>query len=193
MRKKSQHSDDGQRQLDGMPAPALPHPIDAALKRVPFVRALEVEPVAMEAISRWHQERWYEQPKIIYIFADKPPKAGNKVALATVRKVGGLNAFLFAHNELEITKDQKETSSRPGSKLPDRYNRDSWNHQLNEDQRLALIDHELQHIHVVAGDDKIIYGLDEHDVEEFLIVVDRHGCWEPGLLRLKELINRRRA
>jgi len=48
---------------------------------------------------------------------------------------------------------------------------------LTLDQQMALIDHELSHM---MKDEDGFYCAD-HDVEEFISIVERHGAWDRGL------------
>lgn len=67
-------------------------------------------------------------------------------------------------------------------------NRDFWqNPRVTEQQRLALLDHELMHAAVAYdenGDAKCdergrtVYRLRKHDLEEFSAIASRHGCWK---------------
>ena len=57
-------------------------------------------------------------------------------------------------------------------------NRDIWE-MLNEDERMALIDHELGHCWV-AGTEYKIAG---HDIEDFHDVIRRHGRWNKAVER----------
>lgn len=67
-------------------------------------------------------------------------------------------------------------------------NREMWE-ALDEEQRLALVDHELCHAQVTLDgteakrDDRgrIVYRVRKHDVEEFREVVERHGLYKSDL------------
>ncbi|MGN8233214.1 putative metallopeptidase [Priestia flexa] len=76
-------------------------------------------------------------------------------------------------------------------------NEDAWRHLSNE-QRVALVDHELCHIRrekeeVFDKDKKQVvmdladkrdssnWKIREHDVEEFSEIIQRHGLWEQGI------------
>jgi len=55
---------------------------------------------------------------------------------------------------------------------------------LDENQRKALIDHQLCHCTMIDG----VPGTMGHDVEEFQSVIDRHGPWNSSLLSVANSI-----
>jgi hypothetical protein len=61
---------------------------------------------------------------------------------------------------------------------------DVWN-IIDENTRVALIDHELCHC-AVGEDDKgnVAYSIVGHDVEEFFGIIRRHGDWKGGIERM---------
>lgn len=75
-------------------------------------------------------------------------------------------------------------------------NHEVWNSaDFSEAQMRALIDHDLCHLDVVTdtnGEPKLdeegrkVYRIRKHDVEEFLEIVARHGCWKDDLRRFAE-------
>ena len=53
---------------------------------------------------------------------------------------------------------------------------------FNDDQRRALVDHELCHCLVETGDDgELKFKIRGHDLEEFKEIVERHGMWQPDV------------
>lgn len=76
------------------------------------------------------------------------------------------------------------------------FNHEAWNKgQLKEDQKVALVDHELCHCEVsIDGDgepkqddeDRTVYRIRKHDIEEFLDVVNRHGCHTNDLSKVAQ-------
>ena len=64
---------------------------------------------------------------------------------------------------------------------------DAWNH-ADKHQRTALIDHELYHCTDNAGpdQDENVWGIDDHDVQEFIAVVRRYGLWQSELVEMME-------
>lgn len=75
-------------------------------------------------------------------------------------------------------------------------NHEAWNKGgLKQEQKLALVDHELCHCEVsmdVDGEPKVdeegrtVYRVRKHDIEEFLDVVNRHGCYTNELAKLAQ-------
>ena len=55
---------------------------------------------------------------------------------------------------------------------------------LDENQRKALIDHELCHCTMVDG----VASLVGHDIEEFQDIIKRHGLWNTGLIRTAQVM-----
>ena len=63
----------------------------------------------------------------------------------------------------------------------------TWN-TLNENQRKALVYHELCHIsHTAKKDGSVKFKLKKHDLEEFLDVVKSFGFWTPVLKELEKI------
>lgn len=58
--------------------------------------------------------------------------------------------------------------------------------KASDHKRRALIDHELTHVVVKNGKIKIV----DHDVEEFIPIVRKYGCWTPSLEELKNAIKK---
>ena len=64
---------------------------------------------------------------------------------------------------------------------------DAWNH-ADKNQRTALIDHELYHCteNSAPESDENVWGIDDHDVQEFIAVVRRYGLWQSELVEMME-------
>lgn len=63
--------------------------------------------------------------------------------------------------------------------------------KLEERQRLALLDHELEHCFVSETDEgDIKYSILPHDYEEFSSILDRHGLWNGGLEALGAVVKK---
>ncbi len=74
-------------------------------------------------------------------------------------------------------------------------NREAWEQDLSEAQRVALIDHELCHCGVVYTDDnnpkldehdRIVYRVRKHEYQDFADIARRHGKNAPGLVEFGE-------
>jgi len=71
--------------------------------------------------------------------------------------------------------------------------------EVTEDQRRALLDHELCHATVKLDEtgeparderDRIVYRIRKHDVEEFSEIVRRHGCYKRDLEQFAAALRR---
>jgi hypothetical protein len=188
-------------------------PILAALARVPWVAAPEVASLADELIPLYHTERWYQTPQILYFFCEKAPKAGGFDKTATVKKVGGMTAWLLAHQaatHLQLSPNQYNLE-----RWTDEFEMDDAEYDLPRDrhvvkadpvfiisvhygkwifleprQRRALVDHELRHICVEAGDKDPQFYLDPHSVEEFTEIIERYGPYDSSRARFGEALER---
>jgi hypothetical protein len=62
--------------------------------------------------------------------------------------------------------------------------------QLNDKEKRALLDHELQHCS--AGTDAAgnkIWYIQGHDVEDFYAIIRRHGLWSKMLRKMESVLN----
>lgn len=81
--------------------------------------------------------------------------------------------------------------------------REFWEHPLvTDDQRRALLDHELCHAAVKrdeAGEPVVdergrtAYRIRKHDLEEFVVIAERHGCWKKDLEQFGRALERAHA
>lgn len=59
---------------------------------------------------------------------------------------------------------------------------DMWDNVLSDEQRVALVDHELYHFRVDRNDDDdVVLSIRPHELEEFAAVLARHGLWRPDI------------
>lgn len=67
------------------------------------------------------------------------------------------------------------------------FNHSAWK-VLTPEQRIALVDHELQHceIDTDSGQPTLVH----HDVEEFGVIVHRWGLWKPDLKMFGDIVGR---
>jgi len=145
-----------------------------------YTEAKEVQAVAAEVIRAHHRHLIGE--RIEYVFRSKHAKKAGKVVLGTARLVQGLNAFLAAPTDEEqdvFSGDAGETF------FVMEIAKDTWK-ELDEKQRVALVDHELCHMWVEDevdddGNEKRVFKILAHDVEEFTPIINRHGLWKPDL------------
>jgi hypothetical protein len=193
--------------------PLFTDSILAALYETDFVPAPEVQRIAEDLIDEIHSERWFTRPKIVYLFSADRPKASGRDATATCRKVGGIHAYLIGLTELQAGKVDPDDYNRRQylESFPDRekyalpkdrhvhegvpfyvitVHYDTWKHVLTDEQKTALVDHELMHVDVSLGDQDVSYKMRGHDTEEFIDIVHRHGAWEPGVQALVKAVRK---
>jgi hypothetical protein len=141
-----------------------------------FLHGTEIEEIATELIALYHPH--LQNLNIAYYFNLKPKKTKGRIALGTCEKATGLFAQVYA---AEMGWDCDEFFTIKIYKL-------TWD-QLTAAQRRALIDHEL--CHAWAEEDKegkVTLKLLPHDMEEFAVIVKRHGLWLPDVQLMAEAI-----
>lgn len=123
------------------------------MARVHFEESDELERLATALIEAYHPH--LEDARIRYLFRSKPQKIGGAFAAATATKVPSVYAFL-AKVDFIIQVHEGD-----------------WD-EYDEEQRVALMDHELMH----CGVDENGWCLIPHDLEEFNEIVERRGEWD---------------
>ena len=134
-----------------------------------FEAAPAVAAIAHDLIDAYHPH--LDGIPIIYVFRSPAQMNRGDVVLGKARKVSGLNAFLCA-----LAAGESDPEGR-GFFVMD-IALDWWTDRLEDEQRWALVDHELCHMKVNMLGELVVVG---HDVEEFTRVVRRHGLWTPTL------------
>jgi hypothetical protein len=99
---------------------------------------------------------------ICYIFIDKSARFWGKCS-----HVGGLWKFVTAY-EFTI-----------------QINNEAWE-SMTDEQREALMYHELLHVGYDASTDK--YSIVDHDLEEFAMVVSKYGLWRDSLAKFSDVV-----
>jgi len=122
-----------------------------------------IESVANGLIPQYHPE--LTSARMEYIFVDKASKKSGKEVLGVAKKVGGVHEFLLEKDFLFVIA------------------LDKWN-ELNEGQRLALVDHLLERC---TGEEdeatgEMSWKCREPDVQEFASILERRGVWHPDLV-----------
>jgi hypothetical protein len=131
--------------------------------------APEVERIAKKLIAKYH--RHLNGEEIRYVFRDEHANSKGKVVAGKARLIGGFTAWLASSEPMtEMQEADKFFVIEIAA--------DVWN-ALGDDQRTALVDHEL--CHCVIDVEKSQLGLIGHDVEEFADVLARHGLWRPEI------------
>lgn len=118
----------------------------------------EVVEIAQELIGQYHES--LTEANIALLFRDEAPVSGGKVTLGQAKKV---------------PPDQKLLMTIPYDFII--WFAADWWDRLEARQRLAMIDHELQHCYM---DSEGNASLAKHDIEEFNCILERHGFWWPG-------------
>ncbi|MFW5962301.1 MAG: putative metallopeptidase [bacterium] len=122
-----------------------------------YRKSPEVKEIAKELISKYHKH--LQSARMEYLFRDKAGKSGGNAVLGNTRKVSGIYQTLTG---LDFIIDIAE---------------DTWQ-ELTENQRYALIDHELYHCGINEQGNFVII---KHDVTEFIPIIKRYGLWTEGL------------
>jgi len=150
------------------------------IKQIPtqFDKSKEAESISRDLISKYHTS--LINSKIAYLFKNKPILKGGKVVIATAEKCSvKSNALVKYDDEDTDAFDFIITISYP-----------AWN-RLNDKQRIAIIDHELEHCLITedenTGDKKI--SIVSHDVEEFASIIRRHGLYKEDLQKIKNVMD----
>lgn len=143
--------------------------------------APEVRKIAEDLIPKYHAHL-DEAARIEYVFRDEAANDGGKTVFGKARKVVGLNAYLAADQYFEqptLEGHEAETVKTPIAQdfFVLEIAADVWKH-LDDNQREALVDHELCHFGLSFNDEgERKLSIIPHDVEEFASVVRRHGLW----------------
>lgn len=137
-----------------------------------------------------HHPHLTEHPgdRIVWCWRDKAKKSRHRVTLGSASIVTGRAAMLIEAARTGALDDPAKNIGRDDYDLfVIEIAQDEWA-ELGDDQRLALLDHELAHCHVVIECDEDTgqeigrtLEIREHDIEEFTAIVERHGLWHPGL------------
>lgn len=115
------------------------------------------------------------------------PDADGRVILGQCRKVSDLEREVFELSGFDFVIILR---------------REFWNDLcVTQDQRRALLDHELCHATVAMDDHgepledergRIVYRLRKHDLEEFSEIADRYGCWKRDIEQFARSLDRAR-
>jgi len=116
-----------------------------------YFDAKAVEEIATDLIGQYHPH--LKEKPILYLFND-----GNMNEWASMARRNEREQFISGYLFV------MEVSYK------------NWQ-VMSDQQRVALVDHELCHASIEDGKPVII----DHDVEEFAIVVSRHGMWRENV------------
>lgn len=137
---------------------------------VTFQPAPAVERTAEKLIRNHHTN--LTDVEIRYVFRSDTANKNGKPVMGTARKVTGLNAYLA------------QPAGDPDAEdfFVIEISEPSWT-VLDAKQREALVDHELCHCTTIYDEDTdtVKLAIRAHDLEEFRVIVERHGLWQPDL------------
>jgi len=128
-------------------------------KDSPFEDAPQPEAIGRVLIDELHDH--LKTAHIAYVFK-KDMKAKGRTKLGTAKRAGG-ELHWFTDHDFVIS-----------------LNWTTWR-LLEPLQRIALMDHEL--CHCVQDEEGMAWGMQDHDVKEFGVIVRRYGLWTPDLTR----------
>ena len=124
-----------------------------------------------KVIPQYHAELAGAQ--IAYLLADKISPKGGRDVLAKIRKATATEKAIADLN-LVLT-----------------INEEQW-HSHGEAWQVALLDHEFCHVLVefTAEGDIQKYTIVAHDLEEFGVIVERHGAWTEDIEEFGRVIQK---
>lgn len=125
-----------------------------------------------ELIAQHHQDLYDASIALAWNLSWKPDIDG-RVTLGKCKKASDLDRELVAYDFIILLRQE------------------FWRHPMVTDQqRRALLDHELCHAAVSFDEDgepktdvrgRKVYRIRKHDLEEFAAIAERYGCWKKDL------------
>ena len=141
---------------------------------ITYVETEEPYEIARKLIEKYHPDLQQFALRIVLRSAAKKAGKGKggcpRCVLGTAEVIKGRFAF-YAMSEDEIEK-QLNSFGDPYQMFWIELSGEHW-YDLSDEQKAALIDHELCHCKIEDGE----WTLVEHDIEDFNEIVDRHGGW----------------
>lgn len=129
-----------------------------------FVRAPAVQSIAQNLIPDYHPH--LKEARVLFLFSGKKMTSRGKPVWGKAMRMTDMQRFLSAAGA-----DWDETE---GFDFAIVVNRETWDGELDEKQRTALVDHELCHC---VQTPKGKWAIRDHEIEEFSEVIERHGLW----------------
>ena len=142
-----------------------------------YSTAGDVEAIAHDLIRR-HYPR-LTTVAIAYVFRDPGATRDGVTVRAKARKISGLNAWLAHRPRPLVTDALFDDDDSVGPFFVLEVAGDVWP-LLNDGQRRALVDHHLCHM----GGTGFEIFIRPHDLEEFTVIVERHGLHNTATLDL---------
>lgn len=144
--------------------------------------APDVAEIAHQLITRVTQHQELVNTHIEFVFIKEAPKSKGRKILGRARKVAGLNAWMSNPEQADRPATQWFTEPWPFFVIE--ISHDTWQ-ELDDSQRIALVDHELSHCSYGIDDDGVVtLSIRHHDVEEFIGVISRNGLWKQDVQQL---------
>jgi len=124
---------------------------------------------------------------ILYVWRDKATRAGGRLVLGKASRLTGRNAYLVGaaiagQGELY---DYEHDDDQDHTRFVIEIAADVWLLLTDDNERDALLDHELSHCRL---DDEGRLVLRDHDVSEFAHIVKRYGLWRDDLREFGEAV-----
>lgn len=151
-----------------------------------YLNAPEVEKIAQELIQKYHHH--LIPVKIVYCFIDKTPVKGGKEVWGTMRKISSLPAYLATLGAPPPAEAGKGVNAEGEPETPDNepffcmvISKPVWD-IIDTATKIALVDHELMHGGTEEQEDqsyKLV--IVPHDLEEFAVIIERHGMWQSNV------------
>ena len=142
------------------------------IKDQQFQIAHEAARLGKKLINKFHKH--LIDIRIEYVFLWKTPETNGREIWGRAKKLSGLNAWFAS--------EDREDEPLPDTFFVIEFSWQVWS-QLNEKQKLALVDHELAHCSI---NDKLKPCLKSHDCEEFNQIIRRHGLWKDDVRLMLE-------
>lgn len=163
--------------------------------------APQVAAIADKLIAEHHDHLLTNAVYVKFLVCEQPEKVAGREALGTARKVGGLNAYLALRDDSDVPR--APAFDGLGIPLVSEFfliiiYRDFWRTRSTTDhQRRALLDHELTHCWSEEQVDKdgnptgkILLSILPHDIQEFHIIAERYGDWQPDITTFAKALRR---
>jgi hypothetical protein len=140
--------------------------------------------VLADLVEQYHEEIRHARIALAWNLAWKPDVDG-RVTLGKCKKASDLDRELAAYDFVIILR--REFMEDPN---------------VSDDQRRALIDHELCHASVKLDDEgepvedergRVVYRIRKHDLEEFSEIAQRYGCYKRDLEDFAKALERSRS
>lgn len=151
-----------------------------------YVDAHEARDVAQKYIDEFHPHLAKSRIAYLFRYSEGDWSKGGKRVLANIRVLSGLAKHLAGGIDAVM--------------LIDGHLWESWDKEAGLKKREALVDHELCHLTVMKNKEGRVLRqrngrpwlrIVGHDLEEFRVIVQRHGFWKPDLAEFGKAVSLR--